>query len=40
MPFVLACFQENPDSDEKDALFRLDTQITTQGGKINILINK
>jgi hypothetical protein len=36
VPFVLACLQvsapprlENPDSDEKDALFGLDTQITT-----------
>jgi hypothetical protein len=35
VPFVLACFQasaaprpENSDSDEKDALFGLDTQIT------------
>jgi hypothetical protein len=35
VPFVLACFQvsaapplEKPDSDEKDALFGLDTQIT------------
>jgi hypothetical protein len=35
VPFVLACFQvsaapplENPYSDEKDALFGLDTQIT------------
>jgi hypothetical protein len=35
VPFVLACFQasaapqlENPDLDEKDALFGLDTQIT------------
>jgi hypothetical protein len=35
LPFVLACFQvsapprlENPDSDKKDALFGLDTQIT------------
>jgi hypothetical protein len=34
--FVLACFQasaaprpENPNSDEKDALFGLDTQMTT-----------
>jgi hypothetical protein len=34
VPFVLACFQvsvaprlENPDSDEKDGLFGLDTQI-------------
>jgi hypothetical protein len=38
VPFVLACFQvsapprlENPDSDEKDALFGLDTQITILG---------
>jgi hypothetical protein len=35
VPFVLACFQasatprlENSDTDEKDALFGLDTQIT------------
>jgi hypothetical protein len=35
VPFVLACFQasaaprlENPDSNEKDALFGLDSQIT------------
>jgi hypothetical protein len=35
VPFVFACFQasaaprpENSDSDEKDALFGLDTQIT------------
>jgi hypothetical protein len=35
MPFVIACFRatpaprpENSDSDEKDALFGLDTQIT------------
>jgi hypothetical protein len=35
VPFVLACFQasaaprtENPDSDEKNPLFGLDTQIT------------
>jgi hypothetical protein len=35
VPFVLACFQvsvaprlENPDSEEKDPLFGLDTQIT------------
>jgi hypothetical protein len=35
VPFILACFQasaaprpENSDSDEKDALFALDTQIT------------
>jgi hypothetical protein len=35
VPFVRACFQasaaprqENPDSNEKDALFGLDTQIT------------
>jgi hypothetical protein len=35
VPFVLACFQasaaprpENSNSDEKDALFGLDTQIT------------
>jgi hypothetical protein len=38
VPFVLACFQvsapprlENPDSDKKDALFGLDTQITILG---------
>jgi hypothetical protein len=38
VPFVLACFQvsvpprlENPDSDEKDALFGIDTQITING---------
>jgi hypothetical protein len=38
VPFVLACFQvsalprlENPDSDEKDGLFGLDTQITILG---------
>jgi hypothetical protein len=36
LPFVLGCFQvlapprlENLDSEEKDALFGLDTQITT-----------
>jgi hypothetical protein len=36
VPFILACFQasaaprpENSDSDEKHALFGLDTQITT-----------
>jgi hypothetical protein len=41
VPFVLACFQvsaapplENPDSDEKDALFGLDTQITKVHSKI------
>jgi hypothetical protein len=38
VPFILACFQvsaaprpENSDSDEKDALFGLDTQITICG---------
>jgi hypothetical protein len=38
VPFVFACFQasaaprpENSDSDEKDALFGLDTQIIIKG---------
>jgi hypothetical protein len=46
VPFVLACFQasaaprlENPDSDEKDALFGLDT-LCSLLIKCNILIQK
>jgi hypothetical protein len=40
VPFVVACFQpsaaprpENPDLDERDALFGLDTKITIKGGQ-------
>jgi hypothetical protein len=43
VPFVLACFQvsasprlENPDSNKKDALFGLDTQITI----LNTILNE
>jgi hypothetical protein len=47
VPFALACFQasaaprrENSDSDEKDALFGLDTQITILGEDLCENINK
>jgi hypothetical protein len=44
VPFVLACFQvsaaprrENPESDEKDALFSLDTQITISAKYVELV---